>query len=82
MHKQLFQPNQISKKLLSYLQERPRDILKQRFGIGKSPERKTLEAIGQVYGITRERVRQIEEAALDRIRKNPVSYTHLTLPTN
>jgi len=40
-----------------------------RFGLIDEGERKTLEAIGQKYGITRERVRQIENGALALIRK-------------
>ena len=72
MQKQLFQPKQITRKLLACLQRRARDIIEQRFGIGKFSECKTLEAIGETYGITRERVRQIEEAALKRIRQAPV----------
>lgn len=66
-----FQPKQVSKKILSSLDKKQKDVLEQRFGLaasGNSP--KTLEAIGQGYGITRERVRQIEEDALKRLRKS------------
>jgi len=42
--------------------ERTKDIIYSRFGL-EDGQRKTLEAIGNKYGITRERVRQIEEAA-------------------
>ncbi len=64
-----FQPKQTTKVLLSSLEKKPRDVLEQRFGLsGDSP--KTLEAIGQSYGITRERVRQIEEDALKRLHKS------------
>ncbi len=48
--------------------QRTRDILFSRFGL-KSGNRKTLEAIGQKYGITRERVRQVEEAAFFDLKK-------------
>jgi pSer/pThr/pTyr-binding forkhead associated (FHA) protein len=40
-----------------------------RYGLGTDAEKMTLEAIGKRYGITRERVRQIENAALSIIRK-------------
>jgi len=50
---------------------RTRDILSLRFGI-KDGQRKTLEAIGQKHGITRERVRQVEEAAFSELRKPAV----------
>ncbi|MEX0930364.1 MAG: sigma factor-like helix-turn-helix DNA-binding protein [Candidatus Paceibacterota bacterium] len=65
-----FQPKQVTKRLLSVLPERARDILICRYGLGKSPIRMTLEAIGTKYGITRERVRQIENYAIQTIRKS------------
>ncbi len=69
MFKLNFQPKQAVKTILVYLDKKPRDVIEQRFGlVGNSP--KTLEAIGQGYGITRERVRQIEEDALKRLRKS------------
>ncbi len=65
-----FKPKQVTKKILSPLQDRSLDIVKSRFGLGADTERKTLEAIGDKYGITRERVRQIEQAALNLIKKS------------
>ena len=65
-----FKPKQVTKKILSPLQDRSLDIVKSRFGLGGDTERKTLEAIGDKYGITRERVRQIEQAALNLIKKS------------
>jgi hypothetical protein len=65
-----FKPKQVTKKILSPLQDRSLDIVKSRFGLGADTERKTLEAIGDKYGITRERVRQIEQAALALIKKS------------
>lgn len=47
---------------LQSLDARSRDIIVRRFGIGKE-EKETLESIGKEYGITRERVRQIEANA-------------------
>ena len=64
-----FKPKQITKKILSDLHERAHDVVSKRFGLADDAERKTLEAIGEIYGITRERVRQIENAALTTIRK-------------
>ena len=63
-------PKQVVKKLLLVLPERARDILIARYGLGKNSERQTLEAIGRRYGITRERVRQIENYALGNLRKS------------
>lgn len=64
-----FRPNQIVKKLIAVLDDRARDVLTERYGL-ESEQRKTLEAIGQKYGITRERVRQIENYALNLVRKS------------
>lgn len=70
MLKITFKPKQVTKKLLDTLSERARDVLISRYGLGQDSEKKTLEAIGQNYGITRERVRQIEEYSLSNIRKS------------
>ena len=56
------------KRLLSEVPERAREVLVFRFGLGASAERETLEAIGERWGITRERVRQIEAAGIEAIR--------------
>lgn len=65
-----FKPKQVVKKLLSVLPDRAKDVLTRRYGLGKETSPVTLEAIGQEYGITRERVRQIENYALATIRKS------------
>src|SRR5438045_7175096 len=65
-----FKPKQVTKRLLAVLPERARDVMISRYGLGKSAERMTLEAIGQKYNITRERVRQIENHAIATIRKS------------
>jgi hypothetical protein len=56
------------KHLLAEVPERAREVLTYRFGLGTSSERETLEAIGERWNITRERVRQIEAAGLETIR--------------
>lgn len=65
-------PKALTKKLISVLPEKAQDIIKKRFGLEDDAKRMTLEAIGQIYGITRERVRQIENFALQSIKKSPV----------
>jgi DNA-directed RNA polymerase delta subunit len=65
-----FKPKQSVKKLLLALPERSRDIVIKRYGLGKNPDQMTLDAIGKSYGITRERIRQIENHALNAIRKS------------
>ena len=53
--------------LLSLLDSREEQILRLRFGIGE-PSSYTLEQVGKRFGISRERVRQIEEKALDKLK--------------
>ena len=65
-----FKPKQVVKRLLGVLPDRARDVIISRYGLGANTERMTLEAIGQKYNITRERVRQIENYALGNIRKS------------
>ncbi|MFA6536013.1 MAG: sigma factor-like helix-turn-helix DNA-binding protein [Candidatus Paceibacterota bacterium] len=65
-----FKSKQVVKHLITALPERGRDIITSRFGLGKDFEKMTLEAIGKKYGITRERVRQIENYALAQIKKS------------
>jgi len=66
-----FKPKVIVDRLLSSLPERSRSVLEARFGLGKNTIRQTLESIGKRYGITRERVRQIENHALSLVHKAP-----------
>lgn len=64
-----FNPVDVITGLLKILSNREEDILVRRHGLqGKEPE--TLEHIGTLYKVTRERVRQIESGALAKIRKN------------
>ncbi len=67
-----FKPKQVTKKITSNLHDRANDVIMNRFGLNADAERKTLEEIGKKYNITRERVRQIEEAALSLIKKSDV----------
>ncbi|HEY4504213.1 MAG TPA: sigma factor-like helix-turn-helix DNA-binding protein [Candidatus Paceibacterota bacterium] len=66
-----FKPGQVVKSLLIVVPERARDVIERRYGLfGNDSEGMTLEAIGDIYGITRERVRQIENFAMDTIKKS------------
>ncbi len=57
------------KEILVDLTPREQKILSMRFGL-KDGVTHTLEQVGQVFGVTRERIRQIEAKALERIREH------------
>jgi RNA polymerase primary sigma factor len=54
--------------LVQTLDARESTILRYRFGLDGGPER-TLEEVGQKFGVTRERIRQIQNIALRKLRK-------------
>jgi RNA polymerase primary sigma factor len=56
-------------KVLSTLNEREGKIVRMRFGIGEKHDH-TLEEVGQDFNLTRERVRQIEEKALRKLKRS------------
>lgn len=56
--------------MLSLFPEKEADIIRMRFGLcGENA--KTLEEVGKIYNVTRERIRQIESHALRRMRRDP-----------
>lgn len=59
---------EIINNLISDLTPRQKEILEERFGL-KTGKKMTLAALGKKYGLTRERVRQVEEEALKLISK-------------
>ena len=65
-----FKPKKVTKKITSNLQDRASDVIMNRFGLTVDGKRKTLEEIGKKYNITRERVRQVEDAAINLIKKS------------
>ena len=56
-------------KILNDLDPREQKILKMRFGLEDGVTH-TLEEVGEEFGVTRERIRQIESKALERIREH------------
>lgn len=67
--------NKKIKEVLDTMKEKEKIVLMERFGIDdedtiRSGEKKTLEEIGQIIGVTREAVRQIEKRALKKLSKN------------
>lgn len=71
-----FSPKVVTKDFVSGLPERSRRVLFDRFGLGPKGERRTLDAIGKEYGITRERVRQIESHGISTVRESQSYATH------
>jgi RNA polymerase primary sigma factor len=64
--------------LMSTLSERERRILDRRFGLTSGDE-ETLQEIGDDYGITRERIRQIEEEALKKLYRRGLRHMNALL---
>ncbi len=71
-----FSPKNITKDLLSELPDRSRKVLVDRFGLSQKAEQRTLDAIGQEYGITRERIRQIENHGIVGVRDSDAYTDH------
>src|SRR3954469_24109015 len=57
------------RELVATLDQREGEILRYRFGLDGDSER-TLEEVGQKFGVTRERIRQIQNVALNKLRKH------------
>ncbi|MFQ5900294.1 MAG: RNA polymerase sigma factor RpoD [Thermodesulfobacteriota bacterium] len=64
-----------TRRILATLSPREEKVLRMRFGIGEKHDH-TLEEVGQVLGVTRERIRQIEAKAIRRLR-HPSRIKHL-----
>ena len=65
-----FAPKSVTKDLLAGLPERSRKVLTDRYGLSPKGDSRTLDAIGKEYGITRERIRQIENHGITTIRES------------
>jgi len=63
-------------KALDTLKEKEKKVIVLRFGLENS-KKKTLEEIGNFYGVTKECIRQIEKRALNKIATSDFSKTHL-----
>ena len=61
------QLNEICALVLDTLTDKEKFVIMQRFGFGDN-KTKTLEEVGKILGVTRERVRQIENKALRKLR--------------
>jgi RNA polymerase primary sigma factor len=58
------------RKALNALPEREREVIEMRFGL-KGHEARTLEEVGRAFGVTRERIRQIENNTLKKLEMLP-----------
>jgi RNA polymerase sigma factor (sigma-70 family) len=66
-------------RLLEYLEPREREIIRMRAGLDDHAKNMTLEEIGQQFGITKERVRQLNARAMKKL-KEIVKDQHLDMP--
>lgn len=57
------------KEMLNQLSQKERDVLILRFGLNNDGNKKTLDEIGSIYGVSRERIRQIENRAISKLKK-------------
>ena len=57
------------RKMLNQLSPKERDVLILRYGLDNSGTKKTLDEIGSQYGVSRERIRQIENRAIAKLKK-------------
>jgi hypothetical protein len=74
--KQEFQPLEVIRALLGKLTTKEADVLQRRYGLN-DVVKETLEAIGASYHVTRERIRQIENLAVKKIKDDPSFSTAL-----
>ena len=63
----------VSNEALSTLTPREEKIVRMRFGLDRSGEEHTLEEISHLFGVTRERIRQIESKALKKLRQPAIA---------
>ncbi len=57
------------RKILNQLSQKERDVLILRYGLDSNGVKKTLDEIGSQYGVSRERIRQIENRAIAKLKK-------------
>ncbi len=84
----MFNYQKISSDLTKSLPQRTKDVIERRFGLREEPsfdftgsvriKRESLESIGKDYGITRERVRQIENDGIKKIRSKIKDYNYVS----
>ena len=63
--------------VVSTLKEREQDVVRMRYGLGNAAKR-TLEEIGNIYGVTKECIRQTELRALKKMRLSSIGQEMLS----
>src|ERR1700712_4573190 len=72
----ILQTEQVVQDILESIErEREREIIARRFGLFDRKE--TLEQIGELLGITRERVRQLEKSVMSRLKGGAAELPHI-----
>jgi len=61
------------RKMLQYLGPREKSLVSMRFGLGEYSHPHTLEEVGRAFNISRERVRQMEQKVLQKLKEHPTS---------
>ena len=56
-------------RMLNQLNQKEKDVLIMRYGLDDNGQKKTLDEIGSRYGVSRERIRQIETRAISKLKK-------------
>ncbi|MBQ9688046.1 sigma-70 family RNA polymerase sigma factor, partial [bacterium] len=67
-------------KMLEKLSPKEKDVLIKRYGLDNNGEKKTLDEVGGEYGVSRERIRQIENRAISKLKrmcKNEIAFNEL-----
>ncbi len=71
-----FDPTSILNLLFNDLSDREKQVIVHRYGLAEG-EAETLEDIGRLFNVTRERVRQIENSTIRKLKNNPQLENHL-----
>jgi RNA polymerase primary sigma factor len=65
------------REIMEELPERHQAIVRMRFGLGDDEVPHTLEQVGKEFGVSRERIRQIQNSVFDRMRKRQLLQSHM-----